>query len=142
MFDTERPAPLRGSKGLSIIEILDRSFRIYRQNFFPFFLLTLVIQIPLTLITNTLIQGQFAGLQAAMVKAGLNPNQTTFTTVDPQVLGTIINALVGSLVVIVVLAAISAIVQAIAINGPLVYVTSENHLGRQASLGAALNVVA
>ncbi len=142
MFDTERPSPSPVSRGLSIIEILDRSFRIYRQNFFPFLFLAIIVEIPLAVISTVLVEPQSVALQNAMTKMGVQPNQTTISPDQAQaIIGPLLSSLAGVFAILIIVTIISTILQQIVVTGSFVYITSENHLGRTATLSDGLKAV-
>ncbi|HLY27635.1 MAG TPA: hypothetical protein VKQ72_14920 [Aggregatilineales bacterium] len=125
------------------MEILDRSFRIYRRNFFPFFLLALIVQIPLAVIATAITEPQAVAFQASLTRMGVQPNQSTMTPEQAQtIMGPLISGLIGLFVVVILVSLISLLIQLVLVNGTLTYITSENHLGRETTLGGALRAVA
>ena len=126
MLDRSKPA----AKGYSLIEILDRSIRIYRQNFAAFIGLAALVQIPLVVVTDLLLQPTTQKLQSL----GLTGNPTSLTVDQAQ---TVLSSVVGLYAMIFLAALVSALVQGALIYAPIVYVASENHLGRALSLREA-----
>src|SRR5258708_11475494 len=126
MLDRSKPA----AKGYSLLEILDRSVRIYRQNFAAFFALAALVQIPLVVVTGLLLQPSTQSLQAM----GLTGNTTSLSMDQVQ---TVLASVLGLYAVIFLASLISALVQGMLIYAPIVYIASENHLGRTRSLREA-----
>jgi hypothetical protein len=125
MLDKQRRSAV---PGFSLTQILDRTFRIYRQNFLPFFVLSAVVQIPLLVINNLISAPQRQAL-LGMMSSG---NGTTLSITEAQAA---LGQMVGIALVAIVVELVVAYLQGILIYGPIVYVASENHLGRSATLG-------
>src|SRR5687768_3708515 len=96
----------------TVLEILDRTFRIYRENFWSYAGLVAIVTVPLSIINLIASQSYLTQLQ----------NQEL--TRSQQVAATNNFTLFISLTTIVI-----AIVQAIFINGTLTFMASEHHLG-------------
>ncbi len=122
MLDTPKRS---ATQGYSLVQILDRAFRIYRQNFLPFFALSAVVQIPLVVLANLITAPQ----QQAILNLSRNPSTTSLS--DAQAL---LGSLLGVYVMILGFALLVSFLQGILIYAPIVYITSENHLGRLATL--------
>lgn len=126
MLDRSKSA----APGYSLVVILDRSIRIYRQNFAVFFALAAVVQIPLVVITNLLLQPSTETLQGL----GLGANPSALSINQAQ---SMLASVLSLYAMIFVGAIISALVQGVLVYAPIVYVASENHLGRTRSLREA-----
>src|SRR5258708_11491576 len=126
MLDRSKPA----AKGYSLIEILECSIRIYRQNFNAFIALAALVQIPLVVITDLLLQPTTQKLQSL----GLTGHPASLTVDQAQ---TVLSSVVGLYAMIFLAALVSALVQGALIYAPIVYVSSENHLGRTRRLREA-----
>ncbi len=120
----------------SVPQLLDRTFRIYRENFLPFFGLVAVVTIPLTIfelvsqlwMNSQLARGAFGGAQSS---ARMNARMAE------SFLGEFANLFALTLII----SAIVAIIQAVLVNGVLTYMVSERYMGRQVTLGEAFRAV-
>jgi hypothetical protein len=130
MLNRSKPAV----PGYSLVEILDRSIRIYRQNFAAFFVLAALVQIPLVVITDLLLQPSTQTLQGL----GLGTNPSALNIDQAQ---SVLVSVLSLYAAIFVGAIISALVQGALVYAPIVYVASENHLGRTRSLREAFREV-
>src|SRR5450432_3880898 len=130
MLDRSKPAV----PGYSLVEILDRSIRIYRQNFAAFFVLAALVQIPLVVITDLLLQPSTQTLQGL----GLGTNPSALSVDQAQ---SVLVSVLSLYAAIFVGAIISALVQGALVYAPIVYIASENHLGRTRSLREAFREV-
>ncbi|MBN1287791.1 MAG: hypothetical protein JXB47_20495 [Anaerolineae bacterium] len=101
----------------TIIEILDRTYRIYRNNFLPFVGLAALVMIPITIV-NTLVTQSYETSRTASL----------FSYQDPDYGSTL-----GYLCIIGI---ILPVLQTVLLNGLLTYAASENHLGRKLSIEA------
>jgi hypothetical protein len=122
------------TQGFSLIQILDRSFRIYRQNFLPFFVLSSIVQIPAMIALNLIVEPQQLAIRSTMTTGETG----TFAFADAQAA---LGQLLGVYVAIIAIALISAYLEGIFLYGPIAYVASENHLGRNATLGEGFAAV-
>jgi hypothetical protein len=108
----------------TFLELLDRSFRVYRENFGTFVGLSALVIIPITLIT------------------GLISYATADEILRTQRFGTAgRNADPGLLCLVSLVPAILSLVQAVLINGLLTYMTSEYLFGRRVTIGEAYEAV-
>src|SRR5690554_6107601 len=100
-----------------LVEILDRTFRIYRENFVAFVALTAVVLVPVTLV----------GL--AVQPNNIIDKNTTYNAVYPNARTAVTTANLVAL--------LGALIQSVIINGLIMYMTSENILGRSTSVAEA-----
>ncbi|MBC7870492.1 MAG: hypothetical protein H7Y09_06605 [Chitinophagaceae bacterium] len=109
-----------------VVEIIDRTFRIYRDNFITFIGLAAVVLVPLTLLTS----GSNSSLQNDLVTSNnFNNPQTLDASASSQLL------------IYFVLVLVSAIIQGVILNGLITSIASENHLGRRQSIGEAFSAM-
>ncbi len=100
-----------------LVEILDRTFRIYRENFVAFVALTAVVLVPVTLV----------GL--AVQPNNIIDKNTTYNAVYPNARTAVTTANLVAL--------LGALIQSVIINGLITHMTSENILGRSTSVAEA-----
>lgn len=131
MLDTQKRS---STPGLSLPQILDRSFRIYRQNFVPFVVLSAVVQIPLLILDNVISAPQ----QDALLNMMGTSNRATLTMAEAQ---SVLGQVLGIAVVAIIVQLFLSYLMGIVIYGPVVYVASENHLGRSATLREGFSAV-
>lgn len=109
-------------KALSLAEILDRTFRIYRGNFLVCVGLTAVVSVPITIINIIILSSpdvyQFAP-QLGLIPANLNHP-------DP-----------GIVLLSLVIASLLLAPQVVLTDGPMSYIASESILGRKISIREA-----
>lgn len=99
----------------SFLEILDRIYRIYRDNFLTFAGLSALIIIPISIL-STLIGQSYIEMQTSSL---FGSRQRTDSSV---------------ILYSCILAGILPLVQSVLINGLFTYATSESHLGRKLSI--------
>lgn len=138
--------PVRKKKRLqplSIRELFERTFIIYRENFAAFIVPVALITIPITAINSFVSYWTLDRLR----QIGIDP--TTFDRSsasnpllnDPTLLNRFFSDLLGVLVVSLVVGLLGALITQVLINSLIVYITSENQLGRQTTLRQALTAV-
>ncbi|MGA8203622.1 MAG: hypothetical protein WB812_03830 [Woeseiaceae bacterium] len=111
-------------QNMTVLQILDRAFRIYRENFLQFVGLTAIVTVPLTLITLLLDQSYLGQLQNFDFTASQTSSFTTGYS----------NAILLPALISIVL----TILQAVFVSGTITYTTSENHLGRRITVSDSL----
>jgi hypothetical protein len=131
-MQTTSVSPLRP---FTVPQLLDRTFRIYRDNFLPFFLLVAVVTVPLTIFE--LLGTNWITDQVARSTYGTSSSIRS----DPRLASSIFGNATNIILLTVGISAIVGLIQGILINGVLTYVTSERHLGRRATLGEAFRAV-
>jgi hypothetical protein len=109
-------------RNFTVLEILDRTFRLYRENFLRYAGLVAIVTVPLSVFNLLITQGYLAQLDNRDLSFAQRQAATSNYT------------LVIALVAIVV-----SIVQAVFVNGTLTYMASENHLGRKVSIAEAFS---
>jgi hypothetical protein len=118
----------------TVLEVMDRTFRIYRKNFVLFFLMFAIVQIPMAL----------AGYiyNDALLDANVNSRQNGFTTStrQPAITSDELSEIFGVLVFFVIAALVFTFIRSVIINSLVSTITSENYLGREASLGEAFTL--
>jgi hypothetical protein len=112
--------PSNSLRTYTVLEILDRTFRIYRENFWSYAGLVAIVTVPLSIIN--LIASQSYLIQIQNRELSFSQQQAAATSFS----------LLISLLTIVI-----AIVQAIFINGTLTFMASEHHLGRKITIAEA-----
>ena len=119
-------------------EVLQRLFQIYGHNFVPFVILSAVVQIPIAVaeyVVQSRLREPFLQL---LDRFNVSPDNAT---VNPDVAMQMLSPLLEILLVLIAVGLVSAFVQTVLISGPLAYVTSENQLGRTATLKCAFRVL-
>jgi hypothetical protein len=120
-------------------ELLNRLFQVYGQNFLPFIMLSAAVQIPLT-VANYLIQVRLRDpLLQLLNRFNISPDNAA--VVSPEVAMQMLSPLLEILLVVLGAYIVSSFIQTVLVSGPLTYVTSENELGRPATLGSAFPVL-
>jgi hypothetical protein len=129
-MDKPKGNPLRPQ---TMLELLDRAFNIYRENFVAFFGLVAAVTIPVTVINlaaNYWYTNQW--FSTRMGSASLRSGRAD------------VSALTTSLTLLLVLLLITigaAIIQGVIVSSILSYMTSERHLGRVVGVREAFNAV-
>jgi hypothetical protein len=117
------------------LEVLDRAFRVYRDNFGLVIALVALAMIPLTalnLFNTAYFSQRIQDVNQSLVTdtgssfAGSSFNNTLFSTVGFTVLLLLVNGLA----------------QCLLVSAPLTYIASERYLGRRVSIGRAYRAVA
>jgi hypothetical protein len=109
----------RPAMTFSFLELLDRTFRIYRENLVPIIGFVALVTVPLSIVSSII---SFSTAQTSLNQLSRQPPNS----------GDLFAVCMGSMVTIVI-----AVVQAVLINGVLTYFTSEQHLGRRLTIGEA-----
>jgi hypothetical protein len=124
----------------TLVELLDRTFKIYRENFMSFVGLVAAVTIPVSLIT--LVASLW--FTDALRKAGFDISEFTspdavasFGNGDTAAFGALMGQLLGFIVFLLIIIVIAAFIQGVLINGPLTYIASESVLGRKITIGEA-----
>lgn len=129
-MDKPKGNPLRPQ---TMLELLDRAFNIYRENFVAFFGLVAAVTIPVTIVnlatnfwyTNQLFSNRIDSSSFRSSRADVSALTASLTLL-----------LVLLLVTIVV-----AIIQGVVVGSVLTYMTSERHLGRVVGVREAFSAV-
>lgn len=116
----------------TMLELLDRAFRIYRDNFLTFVGLAAVVIVPLTAFNYLLAAPASANLERSMRASG------SFSSAQTNAM---LNNLIGVYAIIAITAIVTTLVQGIFLAGPLTYMASEQHMGRRATIGEAFRAV-
>ncbi len=132
-MEKAKASPLRP---FTVPQLLDRTFRIYRDNFLPFFALVAVVVIPLTIV-------QLLGSEwlTAQLTQTVDTTSTGSFRTNPQSANAFLGSFTNLLVLTFVVSAVVAIIQGVLINSVLTYMASERHLGRPVTLGEAFHAV-
>ena len=119
----------------TVLELLDRAFRIYRENFVAFIGLV-------ALITISHHDYQLSDEQLACHAAfrTITPSGTLSRASSAQALSAL-SGMISAYAVLIVDEIAIGIIYGVLVNGPLVYMTSENHLGRRVTLAEAWRTV-
>lgn len=104
----------------SFLELLDRTFRVYRENFLSFVGLTALVMVPITLI-NLLLSSSMLTTTSTRFNGS-----TSVWFGDPNAF-----CLAGGVSIVL------ALIQAVLINGPITFIASESQFGRKVSIGEA-----
>ncbi|NDJ60710.1 MAG: hypothetical protein GYB67_06265 [Chloroflexi bacterium] len=104
---------------MTVVQVVDLTFRVYREHFIPFIGLVAVITVPLTIITLIAVP----------------PTPTTFNPASASSVGF---TLPPEFWINIAFTLILGFIQLVLVNGLITYITSEFHLGRKVGLGEAL----
>lgn len=115
-----QPERKRPVMSFTFLELLDRTFRIYRENFITFIGLTALVTIPLTIIQLLLSMAALGGVN----------DLSTFS--NRQTGGASNTVCLSSLILLAV-----AVLQFVLTQGPIVYIASESQMGHKVSIGEA-----
>lgn len=107
----------------TFFELLDRTFRIYRENFLTLIGLTTVVMVPITLINLFLSMTSFSALSSF--------SSSDFSRASRGDSGLICFTALITLIL--------ALMQAVLINGPITHIASESHFGRKVGIGEAFS---
>ncbi len=136
----ESQNPLRPYTAL---ELVDRTFRIYRNSFMTFLVPVALVTVPVTIINvigSLLYQERAAELQPV-----LNDLQRqTSRTMSPQMQAEVMRAsgeIISVAVIFLAVLAITTLLQVVLVNSILTQLASENHLGFRATAGEALRAI-
>lgn len=109
---------------LTVMEMLDRTFRIYRENFLTCIGLVAAVSIPITIIQLLFTASNLSDLDSALL---------TTSNANRQQLAGLNNYLTLAFLV----AGVLGLVQLVLVNGPITYIASESYFGRKVSIGEA-----
>jgi hypothetical protein len=123
----------------SWLDILDRTFFIYRENFLRFIVPVAVMTIPL-IVLNLLSSYYTAGLIDDSTYTGYDDRITSSAEFEAELTGMMNNffLLIAATIGIV---AIAGIIQGVFINGIITYMTSEHHLRRSVTVREAFAAI-
>jgi hypothetical protein len=121
----------------TLLEIIDKTFRVYRENFMVFAGLVAVVLLPVTVIT---LVNSYA-LNNNLAKAGITPGNASSFSGNPSALSGLMGQMFGSLGISILVALVAVFVQGVLVNGPLTYIASEANLGRKATVGQAFAAI-
>ncbi len=127
----------------TIPELLRNTIEIYRANIRAFVLPVALVIVPITAL-NTLISFwtidrlRQSGLDLTTLS---NPNRSRAFFSDPTIFSKLFSELALILLVALGVSLIGTLITQILINGLITYITSENQLGRQATLRQTLSAV-
>ena len=107
---------------MSFFEMLDRTFRVYRQHFSRYVTLTASILIPITLATLVINIANASRLT------------TSFSSTSRASSASALSAVCGASTFLLIL----SIIQIVLVNGSITYLASENYLNRDPSISEAL----
>ncbi|MBZ0279532.1 MAG: glycerophosphoryl diester phosphodiesterase membrane domain-containing protein [Anaerolineae bacterium] len=107
----------------TFFELLDRTFRIYRENFMTLVGLAALVTVPITLI-NLFLSMTALGSMSSF-------STTNFSRASRGDTGLVCFAAIISLLLI--------LMQAVLINGPITHIASEYHFGNKISIGEAFS---
>lgn len=124
----------------SWLDILDRTFYIYRENFLSFIVPVALVTIPLVVIN---FAATYATTDALSGSAFSNIEEDAYISsgeLEAQILAGV-SSMFGALAIIMLVSSAAGVIQGVFVNGILTYMTSEHHLGRKVSVGQAFNAV-
>lgn len=126
LSETESASPSPPLRARTVMELLDATFRIYRENFLTFITLAAVVIIPVSII-NILVN---LGTVGGMSTLSSNPFDSSG---NPNIRG---DYLATTCIATLILAALG-LAQTTIINGVTTWITSERQFGRKLTLGQA-----
>lgn len=116
------PTALSSSRPtLSFLELLDRTFRVYRQHFSKYVGVCAAFLVPISLVQLVVNISNFSSL-AGLSRTNRNSEAAA------------LSALCGATGILLVL----SIIQVVMVNGSVTYMASENYLGREVPISEAL----
>lgn len=113
-----QPERKRPVMSFTFLELLDRTFRIYRENFVTFIGLTALVTIPLTIIQLVLSLSTLSATNNFSTFGARTSSDATSTVC------------LNSLILLAV-----AVLQFVLTQGPIVYIASESQMGNKVSIG-------
>lgn len=126
LSETESASPSPPLRARTVMELLDATFRIYRENFVTFITLAAAVIIPISIINILVNLGTISGASSF----SSNPFDSSGT---PNIRGDVLAATcLGTLIV-----AVLGLAQTTIINGVVTWTTSERQFGRKLTLGEA-----
>jgi hypothetical protein len=123
--------PLRPFKAL---ELLDRAFRIYRDNFTTFIGIVALVMVPTTVIS--LVMNTWFSDRIALSQFGTDSSSMSTS----QIYG-FFGQMLGMYAGLILVDFLIALLQGVFVSGPLTYITSERHLGRSVTVGDTWSAV-
>lgn len=105
---------------MTVTDVMNRTFRVYRDNLIAFLSLVTVIIVPLTIISTS-------------IGASMQDELNAMDRANPE--------LPEGFWLVILVAFVSAFLQGVVINGLITYMVSERVLGRSTSIGEALSAV-
>src|SRR5260370_27987506 len=134
MFENPRNTSSRPS---TFLEIIDRSLRLYRANFVPFFAVAAIVQTPIALLNLAIASQQ----QQIIANLGITPSGSISPNQAQALAQQLIGPLPGSLFVSLLVTVFSAFLQMIVLYAPVSYVLSETYLGPPVAMADAFPAV-
>ncbi|MFN8531602.1 MAG: hypothetical protein U0670_23605, partial [Anaerolineae bacterium] len=123
-FESTAPQPTNPLRARTVLEILDATFRLYRENFVALITLSAVVLIPITIIQFVLDPSAAnASLQSAASSGTRN--------------AAALNSAMGTVCFSSLISAVLSLIQVTVINGMVVKISSEGIFGRRLTLGQA-----
>ena len=118
----------------TVLELLDRTFNIYRDSFMKFVAPVAAVTVPITVITFLSSYALTNSLSA--VRPGARNSAATAAQLNQLMSGVLSSSLIVLGIVLIL-----QFIQIVIINSLLTYLASERHLGRSATLGEAFAAV-
>src|SRR5260221_529651 len=115
-----------------MLELLDRTFRIYRDSFVMFITATALVTVPVSVI-SLLSSLNYLNRAPGFSSALTNSRNNT------AALSQAMNGYFGSLLWIVVVGVVLAFIQGVLLHSVLTYMASERNLGRSVTIGGAFS---
>lgn len=125
----------------SWLDLLDRTFYLYRANFLSFVVPVALITVPLlivNLVTSYALEDDLAEYWAFADPA--NSGSMSSAQMETTLFAAF-GSLMGVMAVFILIAIIAGIIQGVLVNGVITYMTSEHHLGRKVGTLQALNAI-
>lgn len=138
-LSTDR-VPLRP---LTVGQVIGQAFSLYRKLPAPFWLLLIVVSVPIALVSALATQA----MDSALTQSGIDLNTlsansaTALSQLTPEQLTAWTTSVLGAAIVVVGVVLIGTLVRSVLIDSVLTYITAEYRLGRTVTLGAALTAV-
>lgn len=129
---------ISSSRPTTFLEMIDRSLRLYRANFVPFFAVAAITQTPIALLNLAIATQQ----QQILGSLGITPGGAGFSPEQAQAVAQqLIGPLAGSLFASLVITVFSVFVQMIVLFAPISYVVSETFQNRLAGMADGFSAV-
>jgi hypothetical protein len=135
--NTAVPPAIYNMRPSTVLELLDKSFRIYRDNFIAYVGLTALVIVPVTIISY-LSSAWYTG---RLEQLGLSLESPRSFSGNSQFAQQYFSQALSVLGALLALGAVAAFIQAVFINGPLTFMASERSLGRRASITESFKAI-
>jgi hypothetical protein len=127
--------PRKPLEARTMLELLDRTFRIYRDSFVTFITATALVTVPVSVISILSSLDYFN--RAGRFSSASLANSRNNTAALSQAM----NGYFGSLIGVTIVGLVLAYIQGVVLHSVLTYMASERNLGRSITVGGAFSAV-